>query len=557
MEKEYVFQSASGEQLDLDSRFETSTIDMNTRYVVSNIESSNCEIYAPEMNYYFQNSVDEDYQKLKSLKKLYNTRASQFDFGQDIELSQEVNENLLLVSDDSQGDLINKLIGLEFLLTAATVSEVKQVKGSLGDFSVILAKGGQSVDINVAQIIWFGTSSVRKNVAGIYDPENLGLEKTVEIIKSNVGIKQFNKQVTYSNSVCQANKKRTEVCTKCIDVCEANAIEKNIEGNCLDILYMNCNGCGRCVGICPTGALDYAPMPTVSFNNIIDLYSNSIALVVTSKVCLEEMNNPLQENILPLVVDTDEFLHECHLVRLLQTTGHPVILYTDHFTELMGSIISTVNEIFAKKYSRKVIFVCTEENELNQLSSTDLAPLEGSIYKLDERGLKKREVFSARISHVVGENDFGSIETGPFIHYGNLKLDQDVCTLCLSCADACSIGALTAHQEDNTLRYNPSHCTSCGYCVETCPETNCLELVPDMLSLNPEYFTKKIVAQDELFKCSECGEGFAPAKSIGKIVDIMTPLFGDDDVKIKTLTCCPDCKAKIMLESMSIENIHQ
>lgn len=557
MGKEYIFQSISGEQLDLDSSFETSIIDMDTRYVISNLESSNCEIYAPEMNYYFKNTVDEHEQKLKNLKNLYDGRALAFEFGQDIELSLEVNKRLLLVSDENLGELVNELTKLDFLLTTVKVGEVTQVKGALGDFRVMLSKNGESVEINVSQIIWPGTSPLRKNVVGIYDPEKLGFEKTVEVIKSNIGTKYFNKQVTYNNYACQANKKREEVCSKCIDVCEANAIEKNRKNNCLDILYVNCNGCGKCVGVCPTGALDYAPIPTDSFQNIIRLYENRIALVITSKVPLEDMNNPLQENILPLVVETDEFLHESHLVRLIQTTGHPVILYTDHFTELTGSIISTVNEIFEKKYSRKVIFVCTEENELNQLSSTDLAPLEGSMYKLDESGLKKREIFSDCIAHVVGENDFGTIETGPFIHYGNLTLNQDLCTLCLSCADACSLGALSAHQEDNTLRYNPSYCTSCGYCVATCPETNCLELVPDMLSLNPEYFIKKIVAQDELFKCSECGEGFAPAKSIGKIVDMMTPLFGDDEVKVKTLTCCPDCKAKIMLESMSIENILQ
>ncbi|CAG37712.1 similar to ferredoxin [Desulfotalea psychrophila LSv54] len=52
----------------------------------------------------------------------------------------------------------------------------------------------------------------------------------------------------------------------------------------------------------------------------------------------------------------------------------------------------------------------------------------------------------------------------------------------------------------------------------------------------------------------ECGIGFAPAKSIAKIIKIMTPLFANDPLRIKTLSCCSHCKAKIMLESLSIDS---
>jgi DNA-directed RNA polymerase subunit RPC12/RpoP len=57
------------------------------------------------------------------------------------------------------------------------------------------------------------------------------------------------------------------------------------------------------------------------------------------------------------------------------------------------------------------------------------------------------------------------------------------------------------------------------------------------------------MAKDELFACSECGKEFATKKSIEKIAAIMTPLFGADDVKIKTLYCCSDCKPKVMFKA--------
>jgi Fe-S-cluster-containing hydrogenase component 2 len=110
----------------------------------------------------------------------------------------------------------------------------------------------------------------------------------------------------------------------------------------------------------------------------------------------------------------------------------------------------------------------------------------------------------------------------------------------------CNVAALTAHPEDNTLKFNPSLCTDCGYCEVACPEKECLEMVHDTLSLTPEYFKKRTMAHDELFACIECGAEFATVKSIEKIATMMKPIFGEDEVKIRTLYCCADCKPKVM-----------
>ncbi len=68
------------------------------------------------------------------------------------------------------------------------------------------------------------------------------------------------------------------------------------------------------------------------------------------------------------------------------------------------------------------------------------------------------------------------------------------------------------------------------------------------IELKPEYFDYKILAKDTLFKCIECGKEFATTKSIMKIANFMQEKFGDDPHKIKTLYCCSDCKAKIMIQ---------
>lgn len=44
-----------------------------------------------------------------------------------------------------------------------------------------------------------------------------------------------------------------------------------------------------------------------------------------------------------------------------------------------------------------------------------------------------------------------------------------------------------------------------------------------------------------------CGKEFATSKAIMKIAEFMMPNGGDPE-KIKTLYCCADCKAKIMVQ---------
>ncbi|MFV0482414.1 MAG: ATP-binding protein [Campylobacteraceae bacterium] len=174
--------------------------------------------------------------------------------------------------------------------------------------------------------------------------------------------------------------------------------------------------------------------------------------------------------------------------------------------------------------------------------------IENSNYGINEDGLRKREIFSARLSHLVGNDDLGVINSGENVHYGVVKVNEDKCTLCLSCVGACNVGALSAHEEDFSLRLDNSVCTTCKYCEATCPE-KAIEVVRGELPLNPAWFGSHVVAKDEMFKCVMCGTPFATKRSVEKIANIMKPLFFGNEVKIKTLYCCADCKPKVMFEA--------
>ena len=123
--------------------------------------------------------------------------------------------------------------------------------------------------------------------------------------------------------------------------------------------------------------------------------------------------------------------------------------------------------------------------------------IENSYFNFNQEGLKK-EIFSHRLQKIVGNDNLGVVQTGEHVHYGKVEVNEANCTLCLVCVGACNVGALIADAKDNTLRLNPSICTSCGYCEVSCPEKDCLTIKRDIIELEPNWFKDNVLAQDKL-----------------------------------------------------------
>ncbi|MGS0757401.1 4Fe-4S dicluster domain-containing protein, partial [Roseateles sp. GG27B] len=54
--------------------------------------------------------------------------------------------------------------------------------------------------------------------------------------------------------------------------------------------------------------------------------------------------------------------------------------------------------------------------------------------------------------------------------FGNLIVNADRCSMCLSCVSACPEAALADNPEKLQLRFIEKNCVQCGLCVTTCPE---------------------------------------------------------------------------------------
>ena len=521
-------------------------------YIVSNSEDVDAEIYAPEINFYLKNSKDKDPEKLgNNVYRLFQARNLFYLYSSDLPEIKRIDNTVILVGGDEFFDEFEELNSGGKLEVIAKVNpeDIEKIEGVIG--SLKLLKKDNSI-FEASQILFLDRPDDYERVGVIKVERGKEYAAFNEALENAEFGYEYVKVLKYDNTICQHHNRQYDVCGFCADVCPVDAIVKADDPRRLEFVDINCTRCGGCVSICPSGAMDFRVPDRSVFHMMSKIYKDRIPLIIPENMGFESLKIDLKENVLPFVIGGKKFLDESHLLTILQESGAQVVIFNDNLSRGTKEAIGLINEIYRRKYGKEGVLVATDVDELksalDRVCKVDGSynPKEVDVYK------KKREIFSERLEFIVDGDDLGEITTFEYLHYGLISADESKCTLCLSCAGACNVEALKPFENDNSLRFNPSLCTMCGYCVQICPE-QCMSITKDVIYLNKSWFVYRTLAKDELFRCIVCGKPFAPAKSIKTIAERMIKIWGEDDPRVKTLYCCPDCKPKVMLGDKSIK----
>lgn len=440
----------------------------NKNFIISNTKEVSSELTAHEIDFYIKNSQDNLSNKIKNVSKLYEIAATKYDFAQDISYSQEVSNQLLLITNTQEEyeEFISKIEAKDFELFSINENIIKNISGHIGNLQVTVIDEEEEIVLNVSQIVWFDAKQIGLNQSGTFDPNKSSIDEVIQTLKDNVNSYSYKKYTTYDQNICQYHGRREEICSKCEEVCPTVAITKDDKTKTLTFSQIDCHGCGGCISVCPSGAVDYAPSNKEALFEMSKFYKDTHPLIIPLKMKMEDLEISIKENVLPFAIEGEKFLHESSLLTLLQMSGSQVIFYSDFLSKGTKDSIRILNDIYQKKYQKDAILVAMTKEELEN-AIKEVSFIENSYFNFNQTSLKKREVFSHRLQKIVGDDNLGTIQTGEHIHYGKVLVNQDTCTLCLVCVGACNVGALVAEAKDNTLRLNPSLCTSCGYCEIT------------------------------------------------------------------------------------------
>lgn len=510
---------------------------------ISNKSLKNAKVYAPEINFYINNTLDDTLNKAENISLLYEARATCFDLAKDVIHSKEIGNNIVIITNNDKNELKEVLTKDGFKVVILSHDEVKFLYGQIGEIYIDILTNSDEFEITCDILLIENAKDYMLKQSGCYEIFGLKNDQILKIVNSVSPIIEYRNFITYDEKICQYHGRRHEICGKCADVCPSVAILKEDETKHLIFSHIDCIGCGKCVGICPTSAIDFSIMPRTTFNEISKLYKNKTALIINKNTNFD-MQMPLKPNVVPFYVDNIEFLDHVHFMILLSETGSSAVIYNDNFSELTMDNISLINQIYELKFKTKGIFTATDEEEL-KIALNNANFIAGSHFSYPYLQGNKRADFAKRTKFLINQEDLGIIKTTQRLRYAKIRINEETCTLCLSCVGACNVDALVADTKDNSIKFNPSLCTACGYCTMSCAEKDTIFIDRGEIDLNPSFYNYTTLAKDELFKCIECGKEFATTKSVQKVANMMAPLFKGDEFKTKMLYCCADCKAKL------------
>lgn len=426
----------------------------------------------------------------------------------------------------------------DFEVVLVELSEATSINGSFGNF---VAKLNNEEEILFSQAVLFVNDENLLRFRGIYSVADFDNPSTLlATLKSNLGTFSYKEIITYKDDACQYHHRREKHCGKCADICPTFGVGAN--DNLMELVFspIDCISCGACVGVCPTSSLTYEDLPKEGLEEIIDLYKESKIFLcdLDSYENLARLNFTLPQNLTPLILPNLKMLNENDYLTMLQTSGNDLLVFNHQ-----APMIDFINNITQNAYQKNAILQASTPQEIEEYAQ-QINSFESYLYK-NRYNKPHRESFAQRLQYIIKDKDFGIAKSVAPVYYGNIKIDKDKCTLCLSCVGACNVNAIFAKSDDFSLRFNPSLCTTCGYCVDSCPE-KIMDLNRDGLELNPDYFKSRELAKDEPFLCVECGKPFSTKKSIDKIFTMLSASFSKDPQKLRTLQCCPDCKVRVM-----------
>jgi ferredoxin len=404
-----------------------------------------------------------------------------------------------------------------------------------------------------------------------------------EALKLTQMVGEFSKPkfFLYKEKLCAHGRNGKIGCTSCIDVCSAEAVSHN--GNQIKVNPNLCVGCGACTTVCPSGALAYAyPRATdtgTRVKTMLNTYAKAGgtqpmlllhnqeqgAALVNQLGRLAQAHGKLQG--MPARIMPVELHHAA-------STGIDIWLSAIAYGATHVAILTTAQDApqYVSALTQQIDIAQTilsglgyEGVHLSLLQAATAAQLDAELAVIlpaqvpVQRALfnvaaDKRSTLELAIDHLKTHAPLkvDEIPLPAGSPYGMVMVNQDACTLCMSCVGACPESALTDNANLPQLRFIEKNCVQCGLCEKTCPE-NAITLAPRLL-LTAAAKELQVLHEAEPFHCISCHKPFGTAKMIENMVSKLS-LHGAFSGNINRLKMCSDCRVVDMMANKQESSI--
>ena len=397
--------------------------------------------------------------------------------------------------------------------------------------------------------------------------------QTLLKLRELVGEFEKPKFFVYKQKLCAHSRNETVGCSACIEICSAQAISSQKSRQQIVVNPNLCVGCGACTTVCPTGALTYA-YPRASeqglkLRTLLSTYAGAggkdAVLLLHSQdhgqALVEALGRHAQlkvaagvpANVIPVPlwhtasVGVDLWLSAIAFgasqVAVL-TTQAEALQYVDGLNNQMATAQAILNGLGYSGTHFQVLSAKTPADlDFSLQALVQTRQLAARVPARFAVAQEKRSTLELALDHLVEHATLRPDAIAlPALGspFGNVIVDKDKCTLCLSCVSACPASALQDNPLQPQLRFIEKNCVQCGLCVATCPE-DALTLQPRLL-LTPQRKEARVLNETQPYGCIRCGKPFGTLKAIEAMLGKLAGHSMFQGAALERLKMCSDCR---------------
>jgi ferredoxin len=462
--------------------------------------------------------------------------------------------------------------------------EVETITGFLGDFGLVI--GGLVTEEGPAKqastpakfdlVLDFSRErlfAMRQPPQGYFHApgEESALASVVEQLREYVGEFEKPRYFAYRENICAHSRSQVTGCNACIEICSTQAI--SADGDKVKVDPHLCMGCGACATVCPSGAMVYQ-YPRVADRGAqvkqllasyrhaggrdacIVMHNGSDGRDLLASAAAEGMGLPARA--LPL-----ESWH-------VASTGLDVSLPAIAFGASQVVILcagSEDAEYIAALRSQMAIGQAVLSAlgyagvHLTVLEAGTPAALREGFDALTPAatpeipatfllGNDKRTAIEFAVEHLArhAPTKVDSIPLPAGSPFGEIRVDQHKCTMCMACVGACPESALMDGVDVPLLKFLERNCVQCGLCEKTCPE-DAITLAPRLL-LTPAVREARVVNETQPFHCVSCNKPFGTKLMVEAMMGRLAghSMFAGG-AALRRLQMCADCRVVDMMKA--------
>ena len=447
------------------------------------------------------------------------------------------------------------------LVFSADDSSVREIRGHLGAFEVVRS-GGETFSADVVVDFYDPPIAQRLNpdlaalppgyVRAADGEENVA--RAFSEAEEMRGVFHKPRYFQYHPDLCAHSASGISGCEQCINACPAQAIES--AGEKVRVNPNLCQGCGLCTLVCPGGAMRYAYPPPAdtlrALQGAIAAYrreSKAAPTIVFYAAECEGANDiPEDAGIIPAAMEEAGAAGMEIWLCALAYGAAEVVVFADNprlaqTARAQAGIVCAITDALG---FRRALHICEDAAAIQPSRVPALA--EAASFA---PGNDKREMFFMAFNHLAAaaEKDApAAIDLPKNAPFGEISVDSDKCTLCMSCAGVCPSSAIWAGGDSPRLSFVEENCLQCGLCKAACPE-DAIQLHSRLLVNSEERRWQRMLNEDRPLLCLQCGKPFGGTRMIQRIEKKLEShwMFQKPEER-RRLRLCEDCRVRDMFD---------